>query len=97
MQQDPVAAVPGGTFPLVALVTAGGGRGQRVCGLLTPAAILLTQIELPALYWRMVALEPGPVAVVLARNIVLVAAAFVAVDTLWRLPASAEGAEAAGG
>ena len=85
------------TFPLVALVTAGEGRGQRVCGLLTLAGILLTQIEFPALYWRMVALEPGPVAVVLVRNVVLVAAALVAVDALWRLPGSAEGAEAAAG
>ena len=85
------------TFPLVALVTAGEGRGQRVCGLLTLAAILLTQIEFPALYWQMVALERGPVAVVLVRNIVLVAAALVAVDTLWRLPASAQGTESGGG
>jgi hypothetical protein len=83
------------TFPLVALVTAGEGRRQRVCGLLTLAAILLTQIEFPSLYWQMVALEPGPVAVVLVRNVVLVAAALVAVDTLWRLPASVEGVETA--
>jgi len=81
------------TFPLVALVTAGEGRGQRICGLLTLAAIALTQVEFPALYWQMVALEAGPVAVVLVRNVALVAAALVAVDTLWRLPVSAEGAE----
>ena len=85
------------TFPLVALVTAGEGRGQRVCGLLTLAGILLTQVEFPALYWRMVALEPGPVVVVIVRNVVLVAAALVAVDSLWRLPESVEGTEAAGG
>ena len=84
------------TFPLVALVTAGEGRGQRASGLLTLAAILLTQIEFPALYWQMVALEPGPVAVVLVRNVVLVAAALLAVDTLWRLPASVDRADAAG-
>src|SRR5450756_1416242 len=59
------------TFPLVALVTAGEGRGQRVCGLLTLAAILLTQIEFPAMYWRVVALDTGPVMVVLVRNAVL--------------------------
>ena len=82
------------TFPLVALVSAGRGRGQRICGLLTLTAILLTQIEFPALYWQMVALEPGPVTVVLVRNVVLVAAALVAVDTLWRLPESVEGAAA---
>jgi hypothetical protein len=83
------------TFPLVALVTAGEGRGQRICGLLTLAAIALTQVEFPALYWQMVALEAGPVAVVLVRNVVLVVAALVAVDTLRRLPVSAEGAEEA--
>jgi hypothetical protein len=35
------------------------------------------------------------VAVVLVRNVVLVAAALVAVDTLWRLPKSATGVETA--
>jgi len=74
------------TFPLLALVLAGEGRGQRVCGLLTLAAIALTQVEFPALYWDVVALQPAPVAVVVARNLVLVAAAVAAVVTLWRLP-----------
>ena len=60
-------------------------------GLLTLAAILRTQIEFPALYRQMMALERGPAAAVLVRNITLVTAALVAVDTLWRLPRSAPG------
>jgi hypothetical protein len=74
------------TFPLVALVVVGRGSLQRITGILTLAAIALTQVEFPDLYWRMVDLEPGPVAVVVARNAVLVAAAILAAVTVWRLP-----------
>lgn len=77
------------TFPLVALVAVGRGAGQRLCGALTLAAILLTQVEFPALYWRVVAFDAGPVAVVAVRNAVLVAAALTAVLTLSRLPRTA--------
>jgi hypothetical protein len=56
---------------------------------LTLVAIALTQVEFPDLYWRMVDLEPGPVAVVVARNAVLVAAAVTAALAVWRLPESA--------
>jgi hypothetical protein len=73
----------------VALVAVGRGSLQRLTGLLTLAAIALTQVEFPYLYWRMVDLEPGPVFVVVARNVVLVAAAVAAAVTLWRLPAAA--------
>lgn len=78
------------TFPLLALVLVGEGRGQRLTGLLTLAAIVLTHVEFPDLYWRVVDLEPGPVAVVAIRNLVLVGAAAAAVVTLWRLPAAVE-------
>ena len=74
------------TFPLVALVVVGEGRGQRVCGVLTLLAIALTQVEFPAHYWAVVDLEPWPVAAVAARNLTLVAAAVAGVDTIWRLP-----------
>jgi hypothetical protein len=37
----------------------------------------------------MVALEPGPVYVVVARNAVLVAAAIAAAVAVWKLPATA--------
>jgi len=84
------------TFPLLALVLVGEGRGQRLTGLLTLAAIVLTQVEFPDLYWRVVDLEPGPVAVVAIRNLVLVGAAAAAVVTLWRLPAAAAGGPAPG-
>jgi hypothetical protein len=77
------------TFPLVALVVVGRGGLQRLAGVLTLAAIALTQVEFPGLYWRMVDLEPGPVAVVVVRNVVLVAAAVVAAVTVWKLPAVA--------
>ncbi len=77
------------TLPLVALVLAGRGHLQRITGILTLAAIALTQVEFPHLYWRMVDLEPGPVAVVVLRNVVLVAAAVAAAATVWRLPVQA--------
>ncbi len=75
------------TFPLVALVVVGEGRGQRLCGVLTLLAIALTQVEFPARYWAVVDLEPRAVAVVVVRNLVLAAATLAAVDALWRLPA----------
>ena len=78
------------TFPLVALVVVGEGRWQRITGILTLAAIALTQVEYPYLYWRVVAFEPGPVYVVVARNLVLVAAAIAAVVTVWKLPERAD-------
>jgi hypothetical protein len=74
------------TLPLVALVVVGKGSLQRLTGMLTLAAIALTQVEFPYLYWRLVDLEPGPVFVVVARNAVLVAAAVAAAVTVWRLP-----------
>ena len=74
------------TFPLVALVVVGRTTLQRVAGVLTLVAIALTQVEFPRLYWQMVDLEPGPVAVVVARNAVLVAAAVTAALAVWRLP-----------
>jgi hypothetical protein len=81
------------TFPLVALVVVGRGTYQRLTGILTLVAIALTQIEFPNLYWRMVALEAGPVWVVVARNVVLVAAAVTAVVAVWKLPESAPPAQ----
>jgi hypothetical protein len=78
------------TFPLVALVVVGRGAWQRAAGVLTLAAIALTQVEFPHLYWDVVALQRGPVTVVVARNLVLVAAALVAVLAVWRLPERTE-------
>ena len=67
----------------------GPQRVQRVAGDPDAAAIALTQVEFPGLYWQMVDLEPGPVAVVVVRNAVLVAAAVTAALAVWRLPAAA--------
>ena len=77
------------TFPLVALVVVGRTTLMRVAGILTLVAIALTQVEFPHLYWDMVAFKDGPVAVVVARNAVLVAAAVVAALAVWKLPESA--------
>jgi hypothetical protein len=77
------------TFPLVALVVVGRTTLMRVAGVLTLVAIALTQVEFPKLYWDMVAFKDGPVAVVVARNAVLVAAAIVAALAVWKLPEQA--------
>jgi hypothetical protein len=85
------------TLPLVALVVVGRAGWQRAAGILTLVAIALTQVEFPDLYWRMVDLESGPVAVVVARNLVLVAAAITAAFAVWKLPDSAPRASLATG
>lgn len=77
------------TLPLVALVLAGRGRLPRAAGLLTLVAIALTHVEFPYLYWRMVDFESGPVAVVVARNLALVAATVVARLAVRTLPEGA--------
>jgi hypothetical protein len=62
------------TFPFVALVAARTGLAHKAVGGLLAVTILLTQVEFPTLYWSLVALESGPVAVVSARNGVLLGA-----------------------
>lgn len=52
----------------------------------TVALALLTQIEFPALYWRFVAFEPGPVAIVVVRNVLLLGVAAWSVVELARAP-----------
>jgi hypothetical protein len=56
-------------------------------GAVVLAALLLTHLEFPSRYWAVVALEPGPVALVVARNGLLVVALALALRELWRLPA----------
>jgi hypothetical protein len=69
-------------IPLVAL-------DRRLLGGLLGAALLLTQIEFPANYWGFVFHQsPGPIAIVLARNVLLVAAFGLSLWHLWRLPAT---------
>jgi len=49
--------------------------------------LALTQLEFPALYWRLVALEPLPVAIVVLRNALLLATLALALLHLARAPA----------
>jgi hypothetical protein len=60
--------------PLVPLVR--GRRGLAASGLLA-AALLLTQMEFPFRYWRLVALEEFPAWILLVRDLVLVTLAAV--------------------
>ena len=70
--------------PLVPLVA--GRRGLAASALLA-LAMVLTQLWFPSRYWDLVAAEPGPVWLLVARNVVLVALAAVAVAAMARSPA----------
>jgi hypothetical protein len=65
-----------------------GWPAWRGLGALVLLALLLTHLEFPRHYWAFVALRPGPVALVVARNLVLAAAFAAALRALWRLPAA---------
>lgn len=69
-------------LPAWALVAA----RDRALAVLGALVLLLTQVEFPALYWRLVEMEPLPVAVVVARNLLLLATFALAAWRLWRLP-----------
>ncbi len=70
--------------PVVPLVA--GRRGVLASALLA-AALVLTQLWFPARYWDLVAGEAGPIWLLVARNVVLVALAAVAVAAMARTPA----------
>ncbi len=53
--------------------------------------LLLTGIEFPALYWRMLDMQPESVAVLVARNTALVVTFALACVRLWGLPEGREG------
>jgi Glycosyltransferase family 87 len=72
------------TLPAWALVAA----RDRVIGVLGGLTLVLTQVEFPALYWRMLDMQPDSVAVLVARNVMLVATFGFAA---WRLGRLAEG------
>jgi hypothetical protein len=74
-------------LPVVALV----GRASRALTILLFAAVLLTGLEFPAMYWDFLRFETGPVLVVAARNLALTIALGWAVTLLAR-----EGSDAAG-
>ena len=75
------------TFPLVALVVVGRAGYQRLDRHPHAGRDRPHPGRVPRPVLAMVALEPGPVAVVVMRNVVLVAAAIAAVVALWKLPA----------
>jgi hypothetical protein len=83
------------TLPAWALVAA----RDRVLAVLGGFTLLLTGIEFPALYWRMLDMQPESVAVLVARNAMLVATFGFAAWRLWRLPEAvpADAASGAGG
>jgi len=73
-------------LPLVALCLAARHPSHRAVGVLMLAAIALTQVEFPGLYSGVVALESVPLLVIVARNILLLAAFVLVVVSLWGLP-----------
>jgi len=72
------------TLPAWALVAA---RDKWVA-LLGGLALLLTQVEFPALYWRLLDMSPETLAVVVARNALLLGLFLFTLWRLWRLPAA---------
>ena len=71
-------------LPLVALCLVGRQTLGKVAGALLLVALALTQVEYPAMYFRQIRLDPAPLAVIAARNALLVAAFAVAVVAVWR-------------
>ncbi len=72
-------------IPAWALVAA-RSRSLAVLGGLTLA---LTQAEFPALYWNLLSMEPAPLAIVVARNTLLLVTFVVALRAIWKLPGTA--------
>ena len=70
------------TLPALALVAA----RDKWIALLGFLVLALTQAEFPALYWRLLAMKPDALAVVVARNTLLLALFLFTVWRLWRLP-----------
>ena len=69
------------TLPAWALVAA----RDRVLAVLGGLTLLLTGIEFPKLYWNMLDMQHAPLAVLITRNLMLVATFAFAAWRLWRL------------
>jgi hypothetical protein len=84
-------------LPAWALVAA----RDRWIAVLGGLALALTQAEFPALYWNLLDMQPLPLAIVVARNTLLLASFVVTLWRVWRLPdrgdAAVRDAEAAPG
>ena len=70
------------TLPAWALVAA----RDRVLGIVGGLTLLLTQVEFPALYWNLLDMQPGALAVVVVRNTLLLALFALAAWRLWSRP-----------
>jgi hypothetical protein len=83
------------TFPVVALCAAQSAWLPRMTAVAVAVAVALTQVEFPARYQGILELQPAPLAVLVARNLTLVAAAALAVVAVARSrPAHTRGGEA---
>lgn len=71
-------------LPVIALVAV----ERRALGALAIVVVLLTQIEFPAQYWPFIEMDRSAVALVVLRNLTLLAAFVVALVGLARLPAA---------
>ena len=80
------------TLPAVALVAV----ERRTLGALCLSVVLLTQIEFPDQYWQFIEMERPSVALVVVRNLALLAAFAASVWSLARLPAVSCSSEAGG-
>ncbi len=74
-------------LPLAALVL----LDDLVVGLLALATVVLTQVEFPGMYWSLVYLGRPAIAVLVARNVLLMATFAATLVRLWRLPPSPTG------
>jgi len=70
------------TLPAWALVAA----RDRVVAVLGGFTLLLTGIEFPKYYWNILDMQHGPLALLIARNLMLVATFGFAAWRLWGLP-----------
>jgi hypothetical protein len=77
------------TFPVVALCVAQKRLLPKLAALAVAVAVALTQLEFPARYWDLVDLQPAPLALLVARNAVLLLAAAAAIAALVRIPPDA--------
>jgi len=73
-------------LPVIALVAV----ERRTLGALSIVVVLLTQIEFPAQYWPFIEMDRGAVALVVLRNLTLLATFVLALAQLARLPAAQE-------
>jgi len=77
------------TFPVVALCVVQKRLLPKLAAVAVTVSVALTQLEIPARYWDLVDLQPAPLALLVARNAVLLLAAVAAVAALVRIPPDA--------